>query len=167
MGRKAWKPAGFSRAGWWVGVALVSGVSVVAAQQAGAAEKPETFSVFNGKQSYKSFCANCHGVEGRGDGYLASSLGARPTDLTAIAKKNGGVYPADRVSATIDGRVEVKAHGRREMPVWGDAFIWPEEESPERRESVRKKIGELVEFLRSIQEPPPAPSPVPTPAPTP
>jgi len=142
---------------------LFLGVSVLVAQQAAETDKQETFSIFNGKQSYKSFCANCHGVEARGDGYLANSLGAKPTDLTALAKKNGGIYPADRVSASIDGRVEVKEHGRREMPVWGDAFIWPEEESPERREAVRRKIGELVEFLRSIQEPPLAPTPTPAP----
>lgn len=163
MRRMVSGPAGFIRAGGWVGAALILGVSVLAAQQAAEAGKPETFSIFNGKQSYKSFCANCHGVEGRGDGYLANSLGSKPTDLTALAKKNGGIYPGDRVSASIDGRVEVKAHGRREMPVWGDAFIWPEEESPERRESVRRKIGELVEFLRSVQEPPLPATPTPTP----
>jgi len=157
MRRSEWKPAGVIRAGWWVGVALVSGMTALAAQTAAAPEEKPTYSVFNGKQSYKSFCANCHGVEARGDGYLAPNLSARPTDLTALAKKNGGVYPADRVSASIDGRVEVKEHGRREMPVWGDAFVWPEEESPERRAQVLRKIGELVEFLRSIQDPPPAP----------
>lgn len=67
------------------------------------------------------------------------------------------------MSASIDGRIEVKEHGRREMPVWGDAFVWPEEESPARREQVRKKIGDLVEFVRSIQEPKPAATPAPPP----
>lgn len=163
MRRTRREPAGRFRAGWWVGVVLVSGATALAAQSAAAPEQKEVFSVFNGQQSYKSFCANCHGVEGRGDGYLAPNLSARPTDLTAIAKKNGGVYPADRVSASIDGRIEVKEHGRREMPVWGDAFVWPEEESPARREQVRKKIGDLVEFVRSIQEPKPAATPAPPP----
>ena len=163
MRRNARRPAGFLRAGWWVGVVLVSGAAALAAQTATAPADKEVFSVFNGKQSYKSFCANCHGVEARGDGYLAPNLSAKPTDLTALAKKNGGVYPADRVAASIDGRVEVKEHGRREMPVWGDAFVWPEEESPERREQVRKKIGDLVEFLRSVQDPPPAAAAPPAP----
>jgi mono/diheme cytochrome c family protein len=160
MRRNEWKPAGVTRAGWWLGVALVSGVAALAAETA-ATENQETFSVFNGKQSYKSFCMNCHGVEAKGDGYLAPNLSARPTNLTTLAKKNGGVYPADRVSSSIDGRVAVKEHGRREMPVWGDAFLWPEQESPERRESVRRKIGELVEYLRSVQDPPPAATPAP------
>ena len=53
----------------------------------------------------------------------------------------------------IDGREMVATHGPREMPVWGDTFVWPEEDSPERREQVRRKIGELVEYLKTLQEP--------------
>ena len=166
MRRSERRPGGAIRAGWWIGVALVSGLAASAAQTAAAPDEKQAYSIFNGKQSYKSFCANCHGVEGKGDGYLAPNLSARPTDLTALAKKNGGVYPAERVGASIDGRAAVKEHGRREMPVWGDAFIWPEQESPERREAVRRKIGELVEFLRSVQDPPPAPTPAPIPPPS-
>jgi hypothetical protein len=39
------------------------------------------------------------------------------------------------------------------MPLWGDIFLWPEGDSPERRAHVERKIGELVEHLRTIQEP--------------
>ena len=63
MRRNARQPARFFRAGWWVGVVLVSGAAALAAQTATAPAEKEVFSVFNGKQSYKSFCANCHGVK--------------------------------------------------------------------------------------------------------
>jgi eukaryotic-like serine/threonine-protein kinase len=46
-----------------------------------------------------------------------------------------------------------QSNGRREMPLWGDIFLWPEGDSPERRQHVARKIGELVEHLRTIQEP--------------
>jgi hypothetical protein len=53
---------------------------------------------------------------------MAQDLVARPTDLTTLSKRNGGVFPAQRVYEIIDGREEVKAHGSREMPVWGKQF---------------------------------------------
>ena len=116
------------------------------------------YSAFNGSVTYRSYCSNCHGAGGRGDGFVAETLRERPSDLTRLAARNEGVFPADRVRAVIDGRTEVRSHGRREMPLWGDIFLWPEEDSPERREHVKRKIGELVEYLRSIQQPdtPPA-----------
>ncbi len=39
------------------------------------------------------------------------------------------------------------------MPVWGDLFLWPEDDSPERRSHVERKIGDLVAYLLSVQEP--------------
>lgn len=117
----------------------------------GDEQKPE-YSPFAGKQTYKTYCMNCHGVEGKGDGYLADSLKQVPTDLTALAEKNGGTFPADRVMAVIDGREAVRLHGTREMPIWGDALLWPEEESPERRAHVERKLGELVAFVETLQK---------------
>lgn len=111
------------------------------------------YSAFNGKVSYKIYCMNCHGVTGKGDGYLADSLKQVPSDLTVMAKKNNGTYPVDRVWGSIDGREFVKLHGMREMPIWGDAFRWPED-SPEKEAEAKRKIGDLVEYVKTIQEPP-------------
>jgi len=41
-------------------------------------------------------------------------------DLTSIAKRNGGVFPVDRVMMNIDGRAMPRAHGTSEMPIWGN-----------------------------------------------
>lgn len=137
--------------GWRVaGGALAASVAlatlVVAAEQ-------ESYSAFNGSRTFRTYCANCHGVDASGDGYIADTLRKKPTDLTRLAANNGGVFPAERVQAVIDGLEEVRTHGKRDMPVWGDVFLWPEGDSAERREVVKRKIGELVEHLRMIQAP--------------
>lgn len=137
-----------------VGLLAALGIAVgIAVAQAGP--PAETYSAFSGKISYKTYCMNCHGVEGKGDGYLADSLKQKPTDLTVLAKKNNGAFPAERVWGSIDGREAIKGHGSREMPVWGDAFLWPDT-SPERQAEAKRKVGELVEYVRSIQDPPAA-----------
>ncbi|HSM15166.1 MAG TPA: cytochrome c [Thermoanaerobaculia bacterium] len=135
-----------------VGLAAAALLTLALGSAARSEDQPQ-YSPFNGRVTYKTFCLNCHGIEGHGDGPLAESLRVVPTDLTQLAAENGGEYPADLVRASIDGRKEVRGHGLREMPVWGDAFLWPEEESPERRAHVERKIGELVEYLRTIQLP--------------
>lgn len=72
-----------------------------------------------GKAEYESNCASCHGLSGKGDGPLSESLRTKAADLTTLAKRNDGVFPAQRVYEIIDGRQEVAAHGPRAMPVWG------------------------------------------------
>jgi mono/diheme cytochrome c family protein len=103
----------------------------------------------DGSSVYKVYCASCHGEYGRGNGAVAVFLRLRPADLTRIAKRNKGTFPADRVYRLIDGRQVVKAHGDSQMPVWGDAFsIAGADEA-----SIKAKIEALVRHLKSIQEP--------------
>ena len=73
----------------------------------------------HGKAEYESNCASCHGLGGKGDGPLSESFRPKAADLTTLAKRNDGVFPAQRVYEVIDGRQEVAAHGPRAMPVWG------------------------------------------------
>jgi mono/diheme cytochrome c family protein len=127
-------------------------VALVALAAPGDSEPPP-YSPYVGGRTFATYCANCHGVAGEGDGYIADTLKVKPADLTTLAARNGGEFPTERVMAAIDGEAEVRAHGQRDMPVWGDVFLWPEGDTPERREQVRTKIGELVEYLRTIQKP--------------
>jgi mono/diheme cytochrome c family protein len=82
---------------------------------------PVTFSL-TGSEMYKTWCASCHGTDGKGNGPAAGDLKTHPTDLTMLAKKNGGKFPIDRVRSYIEGTATAPAHGSREMPVWGTFF---------------------------------------------
>jgi mono/diheme cytochrome c family protein len=132
-------------------IAVFAAFATLAVALVRADDQDAGYSAANGRQTFRTYCASCHGEDGTGDGYIADTLRTRPADLTRIALRNGGVYPAERIWKTIDGREEVKTHGRREMPVWGDVFLWPEGDTPERQRLVERKIGELVEYLRTIQ----------------
>jgi mono/diheme cytochrome c family protein len=102
----------------------------------------------DGRVLFQTYCASCHGPTGFGNGPLADQLRRRPADLTAIALRNGGLFPTARVHRIIDGR-EVEAHGDQEMPVWGDAFKTTRDGFSE--ESVHRRIAALVAYLQTIQ----------------
>jgi len=75
-----------------------------------------------GAYEYRNSCASCHGAKGNGNGPLAELLKVAMPDLTMLAKNNNGVFPMERVHQIVDGRLDVKAHGPREMPVWGSRY---------------------------------------------
>ena len=77
------------------------------------------------KADYINYCASCHGVDGTGDGPMADQIKGKATDLTTLAKNNGGHFPYLKVYGTIDGtwsERDLRAHGSHEMPIWGDVF---------------------------------------------
>lgn len=102
-----------------------------------------------GGELYRTYCATCHGTTAKGDGPLASSMRRKPSDLTEIAKRNGGEYPPELVFRTIDGRKPVRGHGGPDMPVWGDAFERARDGGDTER--VKKMIQSLVDYLETIQ----------------
>ena len=119
------------------------------------AEEPKAIDA--GKQAFETNCAVCHGMDARGNGPYTSSLKVPPPDLTTLAKKNGGVFPVDRVSKVIDGRSEVAAHGSRDMPIWGKRFAVNAAEHffdiPYDQEAyIRGEILILVEYLNRLQQ---------------
>jgi mono/diheme cytochrome c family protein len=105
--------------------------------------------VDTGKDLFRAYCATCHGVDARGAGPLASQLRHLPPSLTSYAVRNGGVFPAERVRAVIDGR-SVASHGDREMPVWGDAFKRTRGGLSE--DAAKARIDAIVKYLEAIQE---------------
>jgi mono/diheme cytochrome c family protein len=104
-----------------------------------------------GKQEFASYCAVCHGPDGRGGGPAARALVMPPSDLTRIAARRGGKFPHDEIAQKIDGRFEVIAHGSREMPVWGVHLADRIAEDASGDEVARGRIDLLVEYLLSIQ----------------
>jgi mono/diheme cytochrome c family protein len=120
-----------------------------AAQDAAAQGKdkplPVTFSLTGGEM-YKTWCASCHGTTGKGDGPAASDLKTHPSDLTLLAKKNGGKFPTEKVRNYIEGSATAPAHGSREMPVWGTFF---RQIGDDRAATYR--IVTLASFVESMQ----------------
>ncbi len=109
-----------------------------------------------GKREYDASCANCHGRDGKGGGSFAQMLQVSMPDLTTLAKRNGGVFPVSRVYNVIDGREELKAHGTREMPIWGRHFTFraaPEYDDYgyEAEAFVRARILAVIDYLYRLQ----------------
>jgi mono/diheme cytochrome c family protein len=117
------------------------------------ADAQEMEVIAGGEIEYQNYCAVCHGVDGRGQGIMSKYLTVRPTDLTQIAKKSGGAFPFWQVYRTIDGREEVRGHGTRDMPVWGDRFRAQAggNDSGSRAQAAGRLLG-LVFYLQHIQE---------------
>jgi hypothetical protein len=117
--------------------------------------QPDTRSTaeLSGVEMYERLCASCHGVDGRGDGPVAPLIKIETPDLTRIAARDGGEFPAEDVRRTIDGRWDRRAHGARDMPVWGWEFygtVNPDDAAE--RAKVDSMINRLVEYLRTIQQ---------------
>lgn len=100
-----------------------------------------------GADLFRSYCAPCHGTTARGDGPVVPALKAPVPDLTTIAQRNGGNFPAARVQEIIAGDHEMAAHGSREMPIWGPIFHQVEYD----RDYGNIRLKNLVDYLRSIQ----------------
>jgi mono/diheme cytochrome c family protein len=108
-----------------------------------------------GKREFDAKCAACHGVTGRGDGPVAGYLTRKATDLTVLARANGGVLPMARLYEVVDGG-SLPSHGTRDMPVWGrDYKIQAAEyygELPYDPDAyVRGRILSLLEYINRLQ----------------
>lgn len=101
----------------------------------------------SGKDMFNAYCATCHGTDARGGGPAAAALKVVPPDLTLMAKKNSGNYPAAHVGSILRS-VDQPAHGSAEMPVWGPLFS-----SLSRGDQaiVQQRVSNLVDYLGSLQ----------------
>lgn len=107
----------------------------------------------SGMDLYRQLCTSCHGVSGRGNGPMAPLLKIDVPDLTHIAARQGGEFPAEYVRRTIDRRFERPAHGLPYMPVWGLKLSDPA--NPQASAASTRgnsMIDRLVAYLSSIQQ---------------
>lgn len=105
-------------------------------------------SAASGKEMYETYCAVCHGKDGKGNGPAADALKTAPTDLTLLSQKNGGKYPSNHVSATIQGDQAIPAHGTKDMPIWGNLF-W--HMSQGHNAEVQLRVANLNKYIESLQ----------------
>ncbi len=102
----------------------------------------------SGKEMFNAYCASCHGTDAKGDGPAAPALKVPPSDLTLLAKNNGGTYPAMKVSSALNGTAELAAHGNKDMPVWGPIFF---NMSGGSSGQVLQRISNLNKYIESLQ----------------
>lgn len=137
----------------FLGAVLVAAALSLPAASAGAQETSAMQAQF-GALSYRLFCAGCHGADGRGNGQLAEALDMPLGDLTQIAKRNGGVFPARDIARAIAG-VGPRGHTALNMAPWADVFAEEFEQFASTvavNAMVARRIQHLVAYLESIQE---------------
>jgi len=112
-----------------------------------------------GAADYQNFCAACHGKDARGNGPVAMELKTAPPSLRKLAARRNGVFDAEEVVKIIDGRDMPRAHGTREMPIWGSLFRFVAEASgilssdiEDTEKDAQKHILAVAKYLESIQE---------------
>ncbi len=102
----------------------------------------------DGPALYLAYCAVCHGAKGSGGGPMATALKVAVPDLTRIAERNHGAYPAARVERIISGEEQLPGgHGTRAMPVWGPIFsqiAWDQDLG-------RVRIHNLATYISRLQ----------------
>ena len=135
---------------------LVIAMTAALATGMGYANQPDTkitlpvnkTAATSGKQMYTSYCAPCHGVDGRGKGTYAPALKAQPTDLTALTRNNHGKYPDSHVAAVLLNGADTPSHGTAQMPVWGPILGRMSQDNSQDR---LLRISNLSRYVQSLQ----------------
>ena len=135
----------------WIPAIAAAGLMLLAlAPRAGAQtlkHEPITpISGVAGADSFSAYCAVCHGAGAKGNGPAAKALKTAPPDLTLLAARNQGKFPALVVKMTVLGDQANPAHGSKEMPIWGTLF-----RSVDSPAVTDLRVGNIVKYLESIQ----------------
>ncbi|MEO1205874.1 MAG: c-type cytochrome [Pseudomonadota bacterium] len=105
--------------------------------------------LISGQEEYHWNCAACHGEDAKGGGPLAAALVKQPSDLTLIASRNGGAFPAVVVYETIAGRKDVQGHQSFQMPRYWNRFT--QAESHRGYDLADVRIKAIVQYLETVQ----------------
>lgn len=127
------------------GVLLAASASVSAQKIEHKAARP--IASVQGVDTFKAYCASCHGPAAKGDGPAAKALAKTPADLTKIEQRHGKFSRVD-VENVIRGTQEMMSHGSREMPIWGPVF---DAVNSNDKALVTLRVNNLVSYLQSIQ----------------
>jgi mono/diheme cytochrome c family protein len=139
---------------------LAGAPSIAESQNETGIELTPQGQVTSGARQFRTYCAQCHGTNAKGDGPVAASLKKKPADLTVLSKNNHGVFPYEHVFNTITGTDVVASHGTREMPIWSQVFALPSSTqgslgsggNVRSHKQVDARIKMIVGYIQSIQE---------------
>jgi cytochrome c553 len=104
-------------------ICSLAGVAACAQSQSKEVKKApvQTTAANSGSEMFHSYCAPCHGTDGKGNGPAAASLKNPPANLRELAKKNKGEFPADHVATVLRSGVS-GTHGSSDCPSGGQSL---------------------------------------------
>lgn len=104
----------------------------------------------DGASIFRSYCAACHGLDGRGNGPVSASLKKSAADLTKLSQRNGGTFPGIHVRNTITFGADelLPSHGSQAMPIWGNTFHQIEFD----QDLGNVRLENITNYLESIQK---------------
>ena len=101
----------------------------------------------SGEEMFNAYCAVCHGKDAKGDGPAASEFKIPPANLTGLSRNHDGKFPEAYVAQVIqNGPRDAKAHGSKDMPVWGTLFSATDDPA-----TVKQRIYNLSKYIDSLQ----------------
>jgi mono/diheme cytochrome c family protein len=122
--------------------------AINAAQQNPAKDAPPAPAASaSGAELYAQRCSACHGNDLKGNGPFPPPY-RTPPDLTTLARRHGGKFPAAYVSNVLRNGVKLPAHGPAEMPVWGTDLGAPDQSD---KAQVKFRIKSLTSYIKSMQ----------------
>ena len=101
---------------------------------------------------FNTYCAVCHGADGKGGGPAAAALKDQPTNLAQLAKDNGGKFPEAHIYSVLQFGMEEPAHGSQDMPVWGSALRSLDKGSPSPDMLEHQRLANLTDYLKTLQQ---------------
>jgi mono/diheme cytochrome c family protein len=130
-------------------LALATAAILADGPQRARGESVGTIALSAGRDTFRQFCAPCHGGNGEGDGPIAVMLTTPPTDLTTLNGRNSGVFPLAMLEAILqsEARPKTSAHGSESMPIWGSTFRAIDGSQA----LARARIANLLAYIESIQ----------------
>ncbi len=130
-------------------IGLVVSCGCASTPQQQAAKQPVSAAALaSGGQMYGTYCADCHGADGTGNGPLAPTLRAAPPDLTRLAKGNRGTYPGGHVYQAIKWGGGVYRPRSNVMPVWAERLKQASNNDDAR---LSARIMELTNYVETLQ----------------
>ena len=101
-----------------------------------------------GKARYEEYCSSCHPI---GETARSGASETSGPDLTRLRERYGWPLPRERLAAFIDGRTEIRAHGPREMPVWGARLYEDYPQTPGAEAARGGTVTVILDYLETIQ----------------
>jgi mono/diheme cytochrome c family protein len=137
-------------------VAMLAGVVLGAACGQPTASRPDIglgeMPAEQRTELFDRLCASCHGLDGHGDGPVAAQLIVRPPDLTTLARRHAGKFPREYVVDVLSGERRIRAHGTREMPIWGQRLVPAESPGAAAAQLEQARlITALADYVQSLQ----------------